>query len=77
MAEIDNLINLTGQSPVFILDDITSELDENKSTNLIKFLIDRDMQVIISTTQLNQVKEFIECGKVRKFHVKQGRVTVD
>jgi DNA replication and repair protein RecF len=50
MAEVDNLQSIFHESPLLLLDDISSELDERRNANLIDFLISRDIQVFITST---------------------------
>ena len=56
LAEIDVFKNITGESPVLLLDDIFSELDIEKRNKLINFLND-EVQTIITTTDLNEINE--------------------
>ena len=74
MAEIEFLHQRYEEPPVLLLDDMTSELDRQRTSNLIRFLSDRGMQVFITTTSLDQVGLFTEHEKLRTFHVKQGNV---
>lgn len=54
LAEIKVFINEKGKKPIILLDDIFSELDENKKNNIIKFFND-DMQIFITTTDINDI----------------------
>jgi len=56
LAEISIFKNKTNEMPLVLLDDIFSELDDTKKNNIIKY-INKDMQVIITTTDLNQINE--------------------
>jgi DNA replication and repair protein RecF len=51
MAEIDNLHGIYGEPPLLLLDDISSELDARRNKNLTDFLISKDIQVFITTTE--------------------------
>ena len=51
MAEMDNLHEIFGESPLLLLDDMSSELDAGRNRNLMEFLIARDIQVFITTTE--------------------------
>ncbi len=55
MAEIEYLRKKWGNPPVLLLDDMTSELDRNRSGNLMDFLKEKDMQVFITTTSLDTI----------------------
>jgi DNA replication and repair protein RecF len=51
MAEMDNLQGIFNEPPVLLLDDMSSELDSERNRNLMEFLISRDIQVFITTTE--------------------------
>ncbi len=51
MAEMDNLREIFGESPLLLLDDMSSELDAGRNRNLMEYLIARDIQVFITTTE--------------------------
>jgi DNA replication and repair protein RecF len=51
MAEMDNLQKIFGESPLLLLDDMSSELDARRNSNLMEFLTARDIQVFITTTE--------------------------
>lgn len=50
MAEMDNLQAIFNESPLLLLDDMSSELDGRRNENLMDFLIARDIQVFITST---------------------------
>ena len=51
MAEMDNLHDIFGESPLLLLDDMSSELDFRRNRNLMEFLTSRDIQVFVTTTE--------------------------
>ena len=55
MAEIEFLYRLHGDPPVLLLDDMTSELDGERNRNLLRFLEEKQMQVFITTTSLQNL----------------------
>ncbi len=72
LAEIDIFIDKTKEKPILLLDDIFSELDDIKKNNLIKH-INRDIQTIITTTDLNQINsELLEGAYIYK--IDDGKV---
>ena len=72
LAEIDVFRCITGDSPILLLDDIFSELDDNKKNNLLKY-ISRDIQTIITTTDLNNLdKKLIKKSKL--FNINNGNI---
>ena len=54
LSEIEIFKKYKETTPILLLDDIFSELDDNKKNNLLKY-ISRDIQTIITTTDLNNL----------------------
>jgi DNA replication and repair protein RecF len=54
-AEMDLLSRSHGDSPVLLLDDVSSELDATRNAYLFKFLRSRDSQCFITTTHPRHV----------------------
>ncbi len=50
LAELDHLQQTLGEPPLMLLDDIASELDRERIHNLLGFLRQREVQVLITTT---------------------------
>lgn len=72
-AEINIFKEEKGVTPILILDDLFSELDQQKINNIIKFISD-DVQTFITTTDLKKVsKKLMENSKV--FKVYKGKIT--
>jgi DNA replication and repair protein RecF len=55
MAEIEYLQTRHGDPPVLLLDDMTSELDRERNRNLMEFLSQKEMQVFITTTVVDNI----------------------
>lgn len=51
-AQIMDLESMTGESPVLLLDDMTSELDRQRQGFFFRFLLERRGQVFITTTDI-------------------------
>lgn len=51
MAEMENLQTIFNEPPLLLLDDMSSELDAHRNSNLMNFLTTRDIQVFITTTE--------------------------
>lgn len=64
---------MTKQIPVLLLDDVMSELDQEKRKSLFQ-AIPKGVQTIITTTDLEELKKEIQ-GFVRVFEVKKGVIT--
>ena len=66
--------NIKKEYPVLLLDDVFSEIDIKKRNNIIKFL-KSDMQVIITTTDINDISlDLVNLAKV--FKIKNGEIKV-
>lgn len=81
LAEIEVFRENKYVKPILLLDDIFSELDENKKNNIIKY-IEKDLQVFITSTDINKIDEnlvknaeifYVENGKVYERGEKYGR----
>ena len=59
-------------TPILILDDLFSELDEEKINNIMLF-IDDDIQTFITTTELDKVNDELK-KESRIFYVENGNV---
>ena len=66
LAECEIIKNITGEEPLLLLDDVLSELDENRRKYFMENITGR--QVIITCTD----KEFAHDGKGSYFYVKEG-----
>lgn len=65
---------IKGEYPVLLLDDVFSEIDIKKRNNIIKFL-KNDMQVVITTTDINDISsDLVNSAKV--FKIKNGEIKV-
>lgn len=66
--------NIKKEYPILLLDDVFSEIDIKKRNNIIKFL-KSDMQVIITTTDINDISlDLVKLAKV--FKIKNGEIKV-
>jgi len=73
MAEIDYLSKRSERVPVLLLDDMTAEFDRSRIDHLIDFLVNRDMQVFITTTESDLV--MLPHGtSCTTFNVENGRI---
>ncbi len=72
LAEIEIFKKYKGTTPILLLDDIFSELDDNKKNNLLKY-ISRDIQTIITTTDLNNLDSKL-IKKSKLFNINNGNI---
>jgi DNA replication and repair protein RecF len=60
LAEIDLMKQETGEYPVLLLDDVLSELDDERQTHLLKAIEDK-VQTFLTTTSLDGIaREIIQ-----------------
>lgn len=72
LSEIELFKKYKETTPILLLDDIFSELDDIKKNNLLKY-INRDIQTIITTTDLNNLdKNLIKKSKL--FNINNGNI---
>ena len=69
LAEGELSKNLTGEYPVFLLDDILSELDKDRKNYILSRINDR--QVIITGCE----SEVFECGDRKRIYVCDGKIS--
>ena len=67
LALIDIFKNIKGKMPILILDDLFSELDNEKINNILN-LLDNDIQTFITTTNIDKVNQNI-IDNSKKFEV--------
>jgi DNA replication and repair protein RecF len=73
MAEIEYLKMRWGTPPLLLLDDMTSELDRDRNGNFMNFLKEKEMQVFITTTSLENIN-LSGISNYSTFPVQDGRV---
>ena len=72
LSEIEVFSNYKKTNPIILLDDVFSDLDSLKKNNLLKY-INKDMQVIITTTDLESIdKKLLKTAKL--IHIEKGKV---
>ena len=72
LSEIEVFKDYKKTSPIILLDDVFSDLDNIKKNNLLKH-ISGDMQVIITTTDLDSIDKKI-LKKSKLIHIKDGQI---
>ena len=72
LAEIELMHELLGEYPILLLDDVLSELDNERQTHLLKS-IQSKVQTFLTTTSLEGIqRELIEEPKV--FNIDAGQI---
>ena len=75
LSEIEIFKKWKNSTPILLLDDVFSEIDEIKNNNLLSYL-NRDIQVIITAVSLNSFsKEILAKSKV--FRIDAGKLKID
>lgn len=75
LSEIEIFKKWKNSTPILLLDDVFSEIDEIKNNNLLNYL-SRDLQVIITAVSLNSFnKEILSNAKV--FRIELGKIKLD
>lgn len=72
LSEIQIFKKYKDTTPILLLDDIFSELDDNKKNNLLKY-INKDIQTIITTTDLKNL-DLKLIKKSKLFNIKKGEI---
>lgn len=70
LSEIDIFKQYKNTSPIILLDDVFSELDDIKKNNIINY-IKNDIQVIITTTELKKINKF---DSASIYKIKDGNI---
>ena len=72
LAEIQIFKKFKNTTPILLLDDVFSELSDDKKNNLMKY-ISKDIQTIITTTELNNLdKKLVKKSKL--FKIENGKL---
>ncbi len=75
LAEIELMHDMTGEYPVLLLDDVLSELDDERQTHLLKTIQDK-VQTFLTTTSLDGVKKDL-LHHPRIFNVRSGHIEME
>ena len=72
LAEVELLKKYNNDTPILLLDDVFSELDDEKKNKLLKY-INHDIQTIITTTDLKNIDESI-INNSKLFKISSGQI---
>ena len=70
LAEIEYIKSITDEYPIFILDDLYSEIDEKKSLQVAKIL-DNDIQTFITTSN-SRIIDQLDKNSSQLFRIDNG-----
>ena len=74
LAEIELMESITKESPILLLDDVMSELDNTRQLKLLE-TISQNIQTFITTTSLEHLQNLPDNLSI--FTVKNGQLTVN
>lgn len=74
LSEIEIFKKWKNTTPILLLDDVFSEIDENKNNNLLKYL-SKDLQVIITAVSLKNFNKGI-LSKAKIFKIDKGKIKI-
>ena len=74
LAEIELMESITKESPILLLDDVMSELDNNRQLKLLE-TISQNIQTFITTTSLEHLQNLPDNLSI--FTVKNGQLSVN
>lgn len=72
LSEIEIFKSYKKESPILLLDDVFSELDDCKKNNLLKY-INEDIQTIITTTDLSDIDKTI-VNQSKRIEIENGSI---
>lgn len=73
MAEVEYIYHIMQEYPVLLLDDIFSELDDNRKHFLFNYL-NQNIQIFLTGTRSNDFKPLLDHAMVYEIHDGQGRL---
>jgi len=74
LAEVRILKELTNKPSVFLVDDISAELDESTREKFLSTVLEQDTQVFVTAIELAQLSFMQNYNNKKVFHVKQNNV---
>ncbi len=74
LAEIELMKEISREYPILLLDDVMSELDNNRQVKLLDTISDK-IQTFITTTSLDHLHQLPDELKI--FHIEKGRLQED
>lgn len=76
LAEMEYLRQTFGEMPVLLLDDIASELDRKRISNLLQYVREQEVQVIITTTDVAPFTAVLQDDS-KRCCIEGGRLTYE
>lgn len=63
------------KKPIYLVDDLPSELDSCSRSNLLDLLSKQEAQVFITAIEPNALTDFLTMSDIKVFHVEHGQIT--
>lgn len=73
-AETAAIVQITGMMPIQLLDDVSSELDEDRTSALIRMVSQSPHQVFLTTTRPELIRPFADPNLVSLFQIVSGHI---
>ena len=74
IAHLEHVYSVTGEYPVFLLDDISSELDETRRSFLMKYLQEKNIQIFLTTTKFDNYLQDMNSNDYSLYKVEEGKI---
>ncbi len=76
LAQIEYMMSKTGRSPILLLDDLPSELDEKNQKKILDFLVKFDCQVFLTAIDSSEIESIQpnSHNDYAMFHVEHGTI---
>lgn len=74
LAEVSLARQVHGESPLLLLDDVTSELDSGRVSSFFEILEDFGCQIVLTTTHIDQGVQLTLDSRAVNLHVNAGQV---
>jgi DNA replication and repair protein RecF len=74
LAEVKLLKELTGKQSIFLVDDISAELDETTREKFITTVLEQDTQVFVTAIEKHQMSFIHTYNNKKVFHVEHNHV---
>ncbi len=75
LAVIESVENSLGEPPIVLLDDVDSELDATRASNLFRYLLNRPMQLLVTGTSIPPYLADVS-GPFQQLRVTAGAVEI-
>lgn len=75
LSQTKILEDRTGESPVLLVDDLHSELDNERYAHLLKLIEEMKVQSFVTTLDSDRSKNLLSADACQWFHVEHGDIS--